>query len=74
MSGMPSFWVTCKDQRGRGYRLPSTGPCSLPRRDGILLNPLAAPCSLGLDAEDKTKKGMGCTCLFSGCRWGRGGL
>ena len=57
MSGMPSLGVTCKDQRGREYRLPSTLLCSLPWRDGIWPNTLVGEWTLGWDKEDKKAKG-----------------
>ena len=74
MSAMLSLRVTCKDQRGRGYHLPSTGPRSLPWQDGIWPNPLASPCTLGRDGEDKNKERGGDGMYVHGFRLGGGSV
>ena len=74
MSGMLSLRVMCKDQRGRGYHLPSTGPRSLLWRDGIWPDPLASPCTLGRDRENKNKEKGGDGMYVHGFRLGGGSV
>ena len=70
MSAMLSLRVMCKDQRCREYHLPSTGPRSLPWRDSIWPNPLASPCTLGQDGEDKNKERGGDKMYMHASGWG----